>query len=353
MKVHPQQLIPGCLIIKDVMGQTLTPIIPKNTVVEPIHLQVLKKFKVLEVEIANKLVNGDVFETDQQEVITEEQEMPFYEQYVDVVKKTEGLFKSWDHRSKVDVQKIRELIYPLIEQGENKSDVLLKMHHYNKPENYFYYHIVSMPVIATFLAKQLGYSSKERLNIALAAFLSDIGMLKDQEDIYLQNRNLTQEEFKKIRQHPVESYRFIENLPVHQDVKVAVLQHHERIDGSGYPMGVKADKIHPFANIIAVSDIFHAMTSERVYRRKQSPYKVVEELMKEHIDKLDMKVLNQLVKSIVNFSNGTQVKLSNNEYGTIVFTDERHPTRPLVKLAKDQEIINLIEDKSIYIEEIL
>ncbi|GAA0467627.1 HD-GYP domain-containing protein [Alkalibacillus silvisoli] len=357
MKVHPQQLVSGCLITKDVMGQTLTPLIPKHTVVEPIHLQVLNKFRVYEVEVANKLVNGESFEAekkiDQPDKEQQDDPISFYEHYVEVVKQTKAMFEGFDYRSKIDIQKIRQLIYPLVEQGENKLDVLLKLYHYNDPNNYFYYHIVSMPVIATFLAKKLGYSEKDRLNIALAAFLSDIGMLKDQEGLYLLDRSLTHAEYEQVRKHPIESYRMIEDLPVHKDVKISVLQHHERLDGSGYPMGVQNDKIHPFASIIAISDMFHAMTSERIYRQKQSPYKVVEEMTKDYIDKLDMKVLNQIVNTIVNFSNGTQVKLSNNDYGTIVFTDEKHPTRPYVRLSKNKEIINLIDERDLYIDEVL
>ncbi|NIK12772.1 HD-GYP domain-containing protein [Alkalibacillus almallahensis] len=355
MKVHPQQIVPGCLVTKDVIGNTVTPIIPRNTVVEPIHIQVLEKFRINEVEVANKLVTGEEFEA--KELTEEEQQslqkLPFFEHFVDVVKETRIIFENWDYRTPLDSKKIRELILPLTEQAEDKRDVILKLHHYNDPKFYMYYHMVAMAVISTYLAKRLGYDESERHSVALAAYLSDLGMLKSQKDVYLKERSLDYNEYEQIQKHPIESYRLLEKEPFNQDVKIAVLQHHERLDGSGYPLGVKMDKLHRFAKILAVADMFHAMTSERMYRQKQSPYKVIEEMRKDQLTQLDMEVLNELVRCFVNFGNGTEVKLSNSEYGTIVFTDERYPTRPLVRLRKDKEILNLIDEKDLYIEEIL
>ncbi|WP_188207407.1 HD-GYP domain-containing protein [Alkalibacillus aidingensis] len=354
MKVHPNQIVPGCLIIKDVMGQTELPIIPKNTVVEPIHLQVLKKFQVKEVIVANKLVSGEQFEADESEGTGDaESKKSFYEIYVDAVKQTKAMFNNWTKHSVIDLQKVRNTIAPLIEQGENKRDLLLKLYHYNDKHQYFYHHMVSNSVISAYLAKKLGYSEEQRFKVALAAYLSDIGMLKEKDDIYLKDGVLTKEEYETVQKHPVQSYRMIDDLAVSKDVKLAVLQHHERLDGSGYPLGVKRGKIHQYARIIAVSDIFHAMTSERIYRRKESPYKVIEEMTKGQIGKLDMKVVDELVKAIVNFGNGNHVRLTNNEIGTIVFTDEKYPTRPFIRLDQSKDIINLNDHPDLYIEEVL
>ncbi|MET3683817.1 HD-GYP domain-containing protein (c-di-GMP phosphodiesterase class II) [Alkalibacillus flavidus] len=355
MKVHPQQLVPGCLITKDVMGLTITPLIPRNTVVDPVHMQVLEKFRISEVEVANKLVTGEDFEVEEQSEDEQQntQEIPFFEHYVDAVKETRLMFENWGSRAALDFKGIRELVLPLVQKAEDKRDVVLKLHHYNDPKTYMYYHMVAMAVISTYLAKRLGYEESERNNIAMAAYLSDLGMLKSQKDKYLKDRSLKHEEYEQIQKHPIESYHILNDEPFSQDLKMAVLQHHERLDGSGYPMGVKSDKVHRFARILAVADMFHAMTSERMYRQKQSPYKVIEEMRKDHINKLDMKVLNELVCCIVNFGNGTKVKLSNNDYGTIVFTDERYPTRPLILLNKNKDIINLVDEKDLYIDEIL
>lgn len=106
---------------------------------------------------------------------------------------------------------------------------------------------------------------------------------------------LTSEERDEIKKHPVYSYRLIESIRTITDaVKLAVLQHHERLDGSGYPLALKKEKIHKYARIIAVSDTYHAMTSERPYQKKQAPIDVINDLQKNELLKLDEKVIQVL-----------------------------------------------------------
>ncbi|RPF51143.1 HD-GYP domain-containing protein [Aquisalibacillus elongatus] len=366
MRVHPEKLVPGCLVTKDVMGQTIFPLIPKNTVIEPIHIKVLTDFQISYVEVASRLVNGELFKA--QEVSKEESEeesterqtstkqtfLTFYEQYVHVVKETKQLFSNWSQRPELDLSKIRQLIHPLIEKGESSSNVLMELHHYTDKNDYFYHHIVAMSVLSAFIAKKLKYNQNERMQIALAAYLSDIGMLKEDWHLYKKDGALTATEYERVKKHPILSYRMIEHEPyLSKNTKIAVLQHHERLDGTGYPLGVEHDHLHPYARIIAVSDMFHAMTSERHYRKKQSPFKVIEELLNRQFGKLDMKIVKTLVNAVVFFSAGTKVRLTNNETGEIVFVDQKYPTRPMVKKDGDQDIINLVNHRELYIEEVL
>ncbi|WP_027964592.1 HD-GYP domain-containing protein [Halalkalibacillus halophilus] len=356
MKVHPEQLVPGCLITQDVMGQVVQPLVPKNTIIEPVHILVLKKFQVGEVVVANKLASGEDFKVEdlpaEEANSIEKDQDDFFDVYVKTVKQTINLFEQWKPQSKLEIAKIREMLNPLITQAEETPDLLLKLHHFSDKRYYFYHHIVANAAITAFLTKKLQYDQQERRKIALAAFLADLGMLLEDKDLYTKDRVLTEEEFARVRKHPALSYKLVDGLEVSKDVKVAILQHHERLDGSGYPMGASHDKIHAYAKIIAVSDMFHAMTCERVYRRKESPFKVIEEMLQGQFGKLDMKVINALVDSIITFGNGTKVKLSNNETGTIVFTDEKSPTRPFIRLS-NKDIINLDDYRDIHIEEII
>ncbi|WP_054754119.1 HD-GYP domain-containing protein [Piscibacillus salipiscarius] len=233
-------------------------------------------------------------------------------------------------------------------------EMLLELHHYNDKHDYIYHHMVANSIISGFIAKKLNYDHSDCMQVALAAYLSDIGMIKEGAYFYKKDGVLTEAEYEKVQKHPIVSYRMLEHEPfLSRNIKLAVLQHHERLDGSGYPLGVKEDKLHSFARIIAVSDMYHAMTSERLYRKKQSPFKVIEEMMNEFLGKLDLKIIEALVQSIVYFSNGTRVRLTNNEIGEIVFVDERHPTRPMVKSESNDEIIQLVNHQDLYIEEII
>ena len=127
-----------------------------------------------------------------------------------------------------------------------------------------------------------------------------------------------------------------------QEMKLAILQHHERLDGSGYPRGEKMGTISIFSQILATADVFHAMTSERLYRTKQSPYKVIEMIKEEEFGKFDIKVVEALQRLVGSLSIGTRVKLTDGEIGEVMFIHRDAPLRPMIKKESDGAIIDLM-----------
>lgn len=364
MKIHPEQLVPGCLLTKDVMGNAIHPLIPADTVVEPIHIRVLQRFRIQTVTIAPRLVNGELFKAQEKETSEIEDRTQaededrsawtFYDYYADAVKQTKVITDRLIETNQLELEPVRKLLHPLLTHPDDRKRILLKLHHYTDKHQYIYHHMVAMAVIASSLAMKMGYGEGDQLKVGLAAYLSDMGMFRDGVSFYLKEAKLTDEEFEQVKKHPVTSYRLIEHVPhLSKDIKLAVLQHHERLDGSGYPLGLKQEKIHPFANIIAVSDTFHAMTSERLYRRKQSPYKVVEELLQRLAGILDMKAIDALIQDYLSLEIGMKVRLSNRDQGTIVFINDANPARPFVKQEEEDKIIDLNEHRDLYIEEVL
>ncbi|MBR7554720.1 HD-GYP domain-containing protein [Allobacillus sp. GCM10007491] len=363
MKVHPDQLMPGCLLTKDVIGNAIHPLIPRNTVIEPIHIQVLQTFKIQVVDVAPRLVNGDVFHVEKRVQPVEDKKKneennqvnwTFYDHYTNAVKVTKSICEDLMRTNRLDIQRVRKLIIPLMKQAVKQPNLFLELYQYGDKQQYIYHHMVSIALLAASLAKKLNYNEGDRLKISLAAYLSDLGMISEQHTIYLQERELTEKEIENIRTHPVLSYRLIEDKSsISKDVKIAVLQHHERMDGSGYPLGVKAEKIHPFAKVIGVIDTYHAMTSERAYREKQSIFNVIEELLQRQAGKLDVPTIEALIQNYLTPQVGTRVKLSNEQIGTVVFVDESYPAHPFVQLEDASEKIINLKEQHLHIEEFL
>ncbi|MCT2535513.1 HD-GYP domain-containing protein [Aquibacillus koreensis] len=363
MWVHPKQLVPGCKVVNDVMGKTNNPILPKNTVIQDEHIQVLQSFLVPNVEVSPRLAHGAPFIP--KELSEEEREitvsikrinktpMTFEEQYVKAVERYKYLFHHWQSGTGIDINKVREFIVPLLERVDEVGLDLFLLHKYASKEDYFYHHGIAISLISGFIAKKRGYK-KEWIQVGLAGMLADSGMAKISTSLFNKTGPLVLPEYEEIKKHPTFSYRLVEKIPsLTTGAKLAILQHHERIDGSGYPLGVDKRKIHPYASIIAISDTYHAMTSERVYQPKQSPYKVIEEMIHDQFNKYDHEVLHEFIKSLANFSTGTKVLLSNKTKAEIVFVDPKHLTRPMVKIDGSNEIVSLQNKPSIYIEEIL
>ena len=358
--IHREQLEVGCILDEDIFVKTSQPIVRKDTVIEEKHMEILEAFLVEQVHVKDVLVTGDKFqpkemseqpveeETDKKEKET----LPFLDQYLQSVQLFKKEFQTWIHGEKVKIERIRALLYPLLEQPREVLSQSLFLHHYSTKEAYIYHHPVAVAVLSYFFAQKQGRSKKESLQIGLAGILCDIGMSKLPPRI-LQNKGiLTDEEFTEVKSHPYYSYRMIkESFPVANEVLQAVLQHHEREDGSGYPLGIKRDKIHPFSRTVAVADVYHAMTSERFHRTKKSPYKVIDDIYRNHFGKLDPTVVKTLMDSLLTYSIGTNVRLSDGNVAEIVYIDEKNITQPFVRKMNEKDVVQL--SNQIYIDTII
>ncbi|WP_047983432.1 HD-GYP domain-containing protein [Ornithinibacillus californiensis] len=366
MRVSPSQLVPGCVLLRDVKGKTNRPIIPQKTVLTEKHITFLHKFLIEQVDVSEKLNDGEQFKPKSVEAKEKEKtetphvesnlvlsDLPFKDHYYHVVTEYKKLFETWRNNLPIDILAVRNLILPLIDRMDDIGSAVYTLHRYANKVDYFYHHSVSVSILSAYLGKKMGHQKGEWYQIGLAGLLSDAGMARLGSFAFKKEGTLTNEEKLEIRNHPTYSYRMVENIPsIPYTVKLAVLQHHERFDGSGYPLGLSQEKIHGFARIISVCDIYHAMTSERMYRKKQSPFQVIEELQKEQFSKLDPRVVQVFIDAIANFSIGTKVLLSSNQVGEIVFIDQKQPTRPIVRL-DNGEIITLSNHHNLHIDEII
>lgn len=357
VKIH--QLQEGCILAEDVVGKTKKPIIPKSTVLTPMLLNVLEKFLIEDVCVESVLANGQPFKPS--EVIEpnphnsrNENEEDVVTLYLKAVQRYKKVFQSWQSGSPIDIGEVRSIIIPLLDRLINHRSEMLNLYRYTTKEDYLSHHAVSIGLLSGFLAKHLNYSKGDCYQIALAGFLCNCGMAKIDEKIIMKKSALTAEEYKEVKQHTVFGYKMVQKIPVLQEgVKLAVLQHHERNDGSGYPFGITDKQIHPYSKIVAVADVYHAMVSERLYRKKESPFKALEQIQMDSFGKLSMEVVQILLDSLGTFNVGTKVKLSNGEMAEIVFIQREEPTRPIVKTISTNEFISLSEQRNVYIAEVV
>ena len=141
------------------------------------------------------------------------------------------------------------------------------------------------------IAERVGMSDQEIEVIKRGGMLHDVGKIGIDEAILNKNGRLTDEEFDEIKKHPVYGGEILEPVAFLRGERDIVLQHHEKMDGSGYPYGLKGDEISKSARIIAVCDVFEGVTSNRPYRKPMSPERVVSLLQEEAGDKLDAEVV--------------------------------------------------------------
>ena len=348
-------LIEGCILAKDVFSKTSKPIMSKKTIITNELKDVLQAFLINEVSVERNLVNGDLFApkevVDIEDIKMNTHEVNFISVYLDSVQQFKRLFKGWQAGATVDITSVRKVFVPLLELGFINNKDVFSLHHYSTKSDYFYHHLVSVGLISGYLAKQLNFGKGDIVQVALAGCLCDVGMAKIPQNLLEKKTSLTLEEYNEIKRHPVYGQQLLRNsATLKNEAKMAILQHHERLDGSGYPNGEKGNRIHIFAKIVAIADVYHAMTSERVYRRKQSPFRVLEMIMHDDFGKFDIEILNSLVNSVVSISIGSVVKLSDESTGTVIFMNSRYPTRPVIKLTNGT-LVDLERNRELFILE--
>ncbi|OIJ21928.1 phosphohydrolase [Anaerobacillus alkalidiazotrophicus] len=359
MKVKPNQLELGCILSKDVLTISDGVLMRKKTVLTEEYIHVLKAFLVDAVEVEATLVNGQPFTP--KEVIEPEIEetkkssnKSFIDLYLEAVQTYTDMFKSWQAGSKVDILGIRQILLPLLDKLGEQPNELISLHHYAAKEAYIFHHAVTLGLLSAYLGKKLNYSKAEQIQLGIAGMMSDSGMAKIPYRILEKKGPLTALEYDEIKKHPLYSYQMIKDVPgITEAVLVGILQHHEREDSTGYPMKLPSTKLHKFSRIIAVIDIFHAMTSERPYKAKQSPYRVIELIIKDNFGKYDLNVVRVLCNLIANFIIGDKVRLNNNDIAEVIFIEPHAPTRPMVKVEDTGEIIKLANRSDLYLEEVI
>lgn len=334
----------GKIVAEDVFANTKFPIIAKNTKITPEHINVFRAFQIGRVLVLKDAI-VDTNEIEKSDFVVEipvSRMTSFEKQYDDAMKNLKKEFSNWQAGAKIDITKVRGAIIPLVESVLEDRSYLFDLNSYSNPKDYIYHHCIATGLISGILTQKLGYERGICIQMALAGTLADCGMAKIPVKIREKKTSLTESEFLEIRKHPIYSYQMVKDLTaLKTDMKLSIFQHHERLNGSGYPKGIKEDNISIFSQIIAVADVFHAMTSERLYRSKQSPFKVIDMIKESEFGKFDIKVVQALIDIVADLPIGTRVELSNFEQGEVMFINRYSPTRPTVKLISTGEIIDL------------
>jgi len=218
-------------------------------------------------------------------------------------------------------------------------------------DEYLTRHCVNVALLSSMLGKWLNLPKNELTLLTHTAFLSDIGKTKIDPAILNKPSKLTESEFDEIKKHSIYAYDLVKNIPLlDKSVILGVLTHHERLNGSGYPLGLKEDKISTFAKIIAITDMFDAMTSDRIYSKKQNPLKVLEVLQHDCIDLLDYNYITTFLRHMSNYYTGEMVKLNNGIIGKIIKIDINNISKPLISV--DSDFIDLQKEKDLFIVEL-
>lgn len=264
--------------------------------------------------------------------------------------------KDYSKKEQEYFNSINDIAEELLENVLSSHNVLLSLVDIKSMDDYTYAHCVNVAIISIVFGMSLNLRRRDLLYLCIGALIHDVGKVFVPQEILQKPGKLTPEEFEEIKKHPKLGYDFIRNsYNISAHSKLIVLQHHERFDGLGYPEGISGDKISYLARIVAIADVYDALTSDRPYKRAMCPSIALEYLMSNAGTLFDFNLVNVFCKIIIPYPKGTMVKLSNGDIGVVEKTLPNFPLRPIVKIVKSDTSdnvgynINLIDNLSIVI----
>lgn len=253
-----------------------------------------------------------------------------------------AMFKFLENGTKIQDEFFLELyeeLYSLIPSGFVLLDYLYNMMP-NEDELTFTQCLNSALLAGTF-ADWISMNAEAKKNMILCGFYYDIGKLKLPYDLLWKPGRLSDVEYDMIKQHPVLGYELVRNLNLNEHIKNAVLMHHERMDGSGYPYQFSGTYIDIYARYLAIIDSYTAMASPRAYRSAFTPLQILG-IFEQSMEKFDVELLLPLMKRIADAQIGTTVLLSNDTIWEVLVIHPNRFSRPILKNLQN-EILDLID----------
>jgi putative nucleotidyltransferase with HDIG domain len=245
-----------------------------------------------------------------------------------------------------------EILEILNEQKFNTIELFDMLHNIKTVEDSIYAHCINVAYIARVIGKWMKLDHDIVDDLTIAGLFHDIGKTLVPKDILDKPGKLTPQEYEIVKMHSKMGYDLLISSGLNARILNAILNHHERCDGSGYPNGIDGSKIDDFTMIIAVADVYDAMTSARSYRHSLCPFKVIANFEDEGLQKYRPSVILTFLSKIANSYQNNRVRLSDNSIGNIVLLNDKQLSRPIIQL-NDGSFIDLTTRSDLSIEAIL
>lgn len=256
--------------------------------------------------------------------------------------------------TEINLVKIKEVITEMIDQILNSPEVVYNLIEINQHDNYTYMHSVNVATLSLMTGSLMGLNRKNLEILGISALMHDLGKILIDQSILNKSEKLEDHEYEVLKEHATKGYELLKNgykqsyLPAH-----VALQHHERIDGSGYPKGLSGNKIHRFAKIVAVADVFDAMTSNRIYQKAQPVYLGIREMVQNMNSKYDHEVVDYFSRIVAPYPTGTVLTMNTGDKAIVTFVSR---TKCLIKFINGHyhgQTVNLYHFSDLQVTEVI
>lgn len=268
------------------------------------------------------------------------------------VSKSKELFESIGTSRKIPLKEFRKEVLPAIDEMARHQNIFELFEAVKAKDDYTYEHNIGVGILSTLIGRWMKLDEAELAILTMAATLHDVGKVNIPSEILNKPGKLTADEFELVKKHTTFGYELLKDIAeLSPKVALAALQHHERDDGSGYPLGVKKDKIELLSSIVTVADIFHAMSSKRPYHEPIPFYEIVNQMSHGKFGQLNPQIVSLFLGNMMKKMVGKQVVLTDGRMGEVVLLNPHRMETPLIKV--DDEYLDLSQARGLRIAEIM
>ncbi len=343
------ELQPGMILDQDIYTKNKVLLLAKGSVINEEHIRTIKRLGYSTVSIKQK--EQDTGEFSYWHHVDENEINQFEHSYFESKNELNDIMKSISSGQPVNLERAYSIPEMLLQQVGTPYNLFAFLNNIRQIDDYTYGHCVNVSVLCSVLCKWLNLDENTGREIVIAGLLHDLGKSHISPEILNKPGKLTPEEWEEMKKHTVYGYRLLETAKAPYNIRVGALMHHEREDGSGYPTGLKGDQIPLIAKIIAIADVYDAMTSRRPHREKICPFQVIDQFQHEFFNLLDTKLLMTFLNRVADCYVGEMVRLNDGRTGQVVIINPAYPARPMVR--NRDGIINLVNEKGVEIVGIL
>lgn len=353
---------PGMVAAEDVLTTDGKLIIAKDTVFDEDILERLMQYSVFAVyikeeeeeivkQVKEELQKKSELEEGYLEKLKHSQKfVDFQKDYMHSVSDLENSLKSLAEGSgELQKEELLGSVNEVLDKTDNSLNLLDMLHCMRDYDDVTFVHSLNVGVLSNLIGREtIKRITDEELNVlTLAGMLHDVGKLMVPEDVLQKKGRLTVQEQVVVQTHALHGYNILKELDIDSRIAEAALCHHERCDGSGYPNGKGFNEIPQFAKIVAIADVYDAMTSNRIYREGISPFEVVSMFEEEGFFTFDIEYLLPFLNKVVTSYLHNRVHLSNDEIGKIVMINQGKLAKPVVQVGDTFRDLSVLKNISI------
>lgn len=340
------QLIGKEILARDVFTTEYKILLSEGTVLKYEYIQKLKELNIRQVYIKEKELD-----TKTVMILKEDVEKTFKS-------KVKSILERHTYSHNTNLVELCQTADYIITNILEEEEVVEKIYDIKERSSDIYEHSINLCSLATIVALKMGLSQETVHDIGVGCLLHDLGLrylaiVYDNQDI----SQLSEKEFAEFKKHPVYAYTALRDETwISNDSKDMILYHHERLDGSGYPL--KATDISKECRIVQICDAFDEMICGIGCKRKKV-YEAVEYLKRNKDIKFDGKIVDILLEFTAVYPAGTIIKTNEGETGIVLYQNKQFSDRPVIRITKDRngiavdKVKDLAEINNVYVEEVI